>query len=177
MKSLCWWKIGLWAQHLDAQVAVKLLSPFATMAFRTLSFLLLVVAQAKDASPETSQGALSHVDSTNETSSTWSNFVHCKCGLSCVKQMGSWYIFNVGQSCACEACPEASSTSLRGKNAGSEASLPKDSQEPAQQSAESFEKISENKNLKSMPIPAESLEKTWDSAMVPGTNLLYCTSA
>eukprot|EP00913_Durusdinium_trenchii_P035957 g33642.t1 len=41
-------------------------------------------------------------------------------------------------------------------------------------SEEVAKESSETKNLKSIPIPSESLEKTWDSAMVPGTNLLYC---
>lgn len=143
------------------------------MALRVLSLLLFVVAGKADETAHVTHEASSvqTVNKTNETSSTWSNFVHCKCGLSCVKQMGSWYIFNVGQSCACDACPdEASSGNLRGKAAGNtdEASLPKDhSEEVAKES-------SETKNLKSIPIPSESFEKTWDSAMVPGTNLLYC---
>ena len=68
------------------------------MALRVLSLLLFVVACKADETAHVTHEASSvqTVNKTNETSSTWSNFVHCKCGLSCVKQMGSWYIFNVG---------------------------------------------------------------------------------
>ena len=133
------------------------------MALRTLSYLVLVVVGLADEVPVPTKPV--QAMGANETSS-WNNFVYCKCGLSCVQQMGSWYIFNIGQSCACQMCPEANSTAnLRGTDVTNK---PVDAQ-PEEKTAHA--NVEEGAtSLRSMP----NNEETWDSAHVQGTNLLYC---
>lgn len=129
------------------------------MSLRTLSFFVLVVVGvaeegAQNGPTPVSQSAVPG----NETQ--WSNFVYCKCGLSCVQELGSWYIFNVGQSCSCEICPETNSTALR----GSVSAESKDTDSKVPVNAEGA------KSLRTLPSNPE----TWDSAHIPGSNLLYC---
>lgn len=132
---------------------------FMAMSLRTLSFFVLVVVGvaeegAQNGPTPVSQSAVPG----NETQ--WSNFVYCKCGLSCVQELGSWYIFNVGQSCSCEICPETNSTALR----GSVSAESKDTDSKVPVNAEGA------KSLRTLPSNPE----TWDSAHIPGSNLLYC---
>ena len=148
-----------------------------SMALRALSLILVAVAAvAEDVQdvpkgPEMPQMPVAHANSTSGGNSTWNNFVYCKCGLSCVKQVGSWYIFNMGQSCGCQACPEESGN-LRGSERPSSSEAPaKTSAEQSQGSAGSEEGLKGLKSLKSAAMP--ETEK-WDGANVKGTNLLYC---
>ena len=116
-----------------------------------------------------------HADET----STWSNFVYCKCGVACAKPLGSWYMFEIGQSCACEACPE--SAHLRGSHEDSQAASEEKKKQtelvekpdaaeksPSAESSEPKVKVSQ-----SLQSSAEN-KKKWDGASVRGTNLLYC---
>ena len=147
------------------------------MALRALSLILVAVAaedvQEVPKGPEMPQMPVAHVpNSTSDGNSTWNNFVYCQCGLSCVKQVGSWYIFNMGQSCACQACPEESGN-LRGSE------RPSSSETPAKTSAEqsqgaAAESEGSLKGLKSLKSAAMPETEKWDGANVKGTNLLYC---
>ena len=146
------------------------------MALSILGFLVLLVVGQADEILQVPLGvktptSVHSINSTDGISSAWSNFVHCKCGFSCAKELGSWYIFSVGQSCSCDACPDANTTAmLRGTNRGAllgTSSLKKQSQDaqpvPEQQTSEKQENP-----------PTVEREMTWDSAHMPGTNLLYC---
>mmetsp|Transcript_147243 Transcript_147243/g.208914 ORF Transcript_147243/g.208914 Transcript_147243/m.208914 type:complete len:167 (+) Transcript_147243:78-578(+) len=105
----------------------------------------------------------------NDTSSTWSNFVYCKCGLTCAKQMGSWYVFNLGQSCACAPCPGENATVATAPTAALRGNL---GQAPDEKPTVS----TESQKLKSLELaeadPSE--EAAWEAAAVRGSNLLYC---
>ena len=115
-----------------------------------------------------------HADET----STWSNFVYCKCGVACAKPLGSWYMFEIGQSCACEACPE--SAHLRGSHEEQAASGEKKMQTQLVEKPVAAEKSrsteSSEPKVKVSPTLSSSAEnkKKWDGASVRGTNLLYC---
>jgi len=103
-----------------------------------------------------------HADET----STWSNFVHCKCGVACAEQLGSWYMFDIGQSCACEACPD--SGHLRGSHEDLQtASGEKKMHTELVESSEPKVKVSQS-------LQSSAENKKWDGASVRGTNLLYC---
>ena len=139
----------------------------SVMALRTLSFLVLVVVGLADKAPVPAKKPVQPVG-VNETQSTWNNFVYCKCGLSCEQQMGSWYIFNIGQSCACQICPDTNATAnLRGSDV-TNAPLDADQHEA---------KTNVQEGAKSLRSSMPGSEDTWDSAHVPGTNLLYCPSS
>ena len=127
------------------------------------AFLLLVLS-----------ATFAHADET----STWSNFVHCKCGVACVKQLGSWYMFDIGQSCACEACPE--SGHLRGSHEDLQAASEENKMQTelvekpdAAEKSRSTES-SESKVKVSQSLQSSAENKKWDGASVRGTNLLYC---
>mmetsp|Transcript_147234 Transcript_147234/g.208898 ORF Transcript_147234/g.208898 Transcript_147234/m.208898 type:complete len:160 (-) Transcript_147234:73-552(-) len=115
------------------------------------AFLLLVFA-----------APFAHADET----STWSSFIHCKCGVACAKQLESWYMFDIGQSCACEACVE--SGHLRGSH--------EDLQTASEEKKMHTELVesSEPKVKVSQTFPSSAENKKWDGASVRGTNLLYC---
>ncbi|CAJ1351880.1 unnamed protein product [Effrenium voratum] len=101
--------------------------------------------------------------------SSW-NFVYCNCGLSCVKQVDNWYIFNLGQACACNACPETNSTEAKLRGAKAVPSSPSSPPVPSAQSKmASLEAVPSTKSA-----PTGSKAKTWDGATMPGSNLLYC---
>ena len=136
----------------------------AVMALRTLSFLVLVVVGLADKAPVPPKKP---VQSTivNETHTTWNNFVYCKCGVSCVEQKGSWYIFNIGQSCACQICPDTNATAnLRGSDVNK---APLDAEQ-------NEAKTSVQEGAQSLRSSTPGRGDTWDSAYIPGTNLLYC---
>ena len=57
---------------------------FQVMALRSVSLLLLVVVGLAHETAPSKPDATAAVGPANETSSTWSNFVYCKCGLTCV---------------------------------------------------------------------------------------------
>ena len=104
--------------------------------------------------------------------SSW-NFVYCNCGLSCVKQVDNWYIFNLGQACACNACPETNSTEAKLRGAKAVPSSPSSPPVPSAQSKmASLEAVPSTKSA-----PTGSKAKTWDGATMPGSNLLYCSLA
>ena len=126
------------------------------------AFLLLVFS-----------ATFAHADET----STWSSFIHCKCGVACAKQLESWYMFDIGQSCACEACPE--SGHLRGSQEDLQAASEEkkmqaelvekpDAAEKSRSTESSEPKVKVSQSLQS------SAENEWDGASVRGTNLLYC---
>ena len=139
----------------------------SVMALRTLSFLVLVVVGLADKAPVPAKKPVQPMG-VNETQSTWNNFVYCKCGLSCAQQMGSWYIFNIGQSCACQICPDTNATAnLRGSDV-TNAPLDADQHEA---------KTNVHEGAKSLRSSLPGSEDTWDSAHVAGTNLLYCPSS
>ena len=136
----------------------------SVMALCTLSFLVLLVVGLADKAPVPPKKPLQPMG-VNETQSTWNNFVYCKCGLSCEQQMGSWYIFNIGQSCACQICPDTNATAnLRGSDV-TNAPLDADQHEA---------KANVQEGAKSLRSSLPGSQDTWDSAHVPGTNLLYC---
>ena len=102
--------------------------------------------------------------------------------------MGSWYIFDLGQSCACEACPEESADAT-GHLRGSQETAPKEipSQEnhetepkPAEkpeaaEHTKSTEGTESKLSLKSLKIaPSTENEDKWEGASVSGSNMLYC---
>ena len=154
--------LAFWFFQLTRQSSIA-----AVMALRTLSFLVLVVVGLADKAPVPPKKP---VQSTivNETHTTWNNFVYCKCGVSCVEQKGSWYIFNIGQSCACQICPDTNATAnLRGSDV-TNAPLDADQHEA---------KTNVQEGAKSLRSSMPGSEDTWDSAHVPGTNLLYCPSS
>ncbi|CAJ1386720.1 unnamed protein product [Effrenium voratum] len=100
--------------------------------------------------------------------SSW-NFVYCNCGLSCVKQVDNWYIFNLGQACACNACPETNSTEAKLRGAKAVPSSPSSPPVPSAQSKmASLEAVPSTKSA-----PTGSKAKTWDGATMPGSNLLF----
>ena len=165
------------------------------MALRILSLLLLAAA-AEDALPVPAQNEqAAPLAASPSSNTTWHNFVYCNCGLSCVKEMGSWYIFNVGKSCGCEVCEETNAN-LRGsepssgeeplspvkhetsggaKNPESLKSSPGMAAEhESSESSVSSEEGKSLKSLKSSSLPLEETTAGWDGARVPGTNLLYC---
>ena len=159
-----------------------LIQSLVSMALRALSLILVAAAAVAEDVNEVPKGnempqmPVAHVpNSTSDGNSTWNNFVYCKCGLSCVKQVGSWYIFNMGQSCACQACPEESGN-LRGSERPSSSEAPaKTSVEQSEGSAKEGEESKKGlKNLKSAVMPES---EKWDGANVKGTNLLYCILA
>ncbi|CAL1158406.1 unnamed protein product [Cladocopium goreaui] len=158
------------------------------MALRSVSLLLLVVVGLAHETAPSKPDATAAVGPANETSSTWSNFVYCKCGLTCVKQMGSWYIFDLGQSCACQACPEEPADAT-GHLRGSQETAPKEI--PSQENHETEPKPAEKPDaaehtkdtegtetklsLKSLKIaPSTENEDKWEGASVSGSNMLYC---
>lgn len=161
---------------------------FQVMALRSVSLLLLVVVGLAHETAPSKPDATAAVGPANETSSTWSNFVYCKCGLTCVKQMGSWYIFDLGQSCACQACPEEPADAT-GHLRGSQETAPKEI--PSQENHETEPKPAEKPDaaehtkdtegtetklsLKSLKItPSTENEDKWEGASVSGSNMLYC---
>lgn len=101
--------------------------------------------------------------------------------------MGSWYIFDLGQSCACEACPEESADAT-GHLRGSQETAPKEipsqeNHETEPKPAEKPEAAEHTKNtdaesklsLKSLKIaPSTENEDKWEGASVSGSNMLYC---
>ena len=134
------------------------------MALRTLCILVLVVAGLADKTPVPAKKPVQPMG-VNETQSTWSNFVYCKCGVSCEQQMGSWYIFNIGQSCACQICPDTNATAnLRGSDV-TKAPLDAEQKEA---------KTNIEEEAKSLRSSMPGRGDTWDSAYIPGSNLLYC---
>ena len=142
----------------------------SVMALRTLSFLVLVVAGLADKAPVPPKKPLQPLQPTivNETQMTWNNFVYCKCGVSCAEQKGSWYIFSIGRSCACQICPDTNATAnLRGSDV-TNAPLDADQHEA---------KANVQEGAKSLRSSLPGSQDTWDSAHVPGTNLLYCPSS
>ena len=153
---------------------------------RILSLLLLAAA-AEDALPVPAQNKQAAPAAASPSSNTtWHNFVYCNCGLSCVKEMGSWYMFNVGKSCGCEMCEEANAN-LRGSepSSGNTESPVNHESSGVAKSPESLksspgipaehESSEEGKSLKSSSLPLEKTSTAdWDGARVPGTNLLYC---
>ncbi|CAE7386378.1 unnamed protein product [Symbiodinium natans] len=78
------------------------------------------------------------------------DLIHCPCGVKCLMELGRWHIFNVGQSCMCQAC--SAETNLRGS----------DPKQAAHATPTAEEKT----------VAEEFL--TWDSGLVPASNLLYC---
>ena len=88
--------------------------------------------------------------------------------------MGSWYIFDLGQSCACEACAESADATgnLRGKQEPetAPAAIPDAAHTKDAESAETGVKL---KSL-SAPVP-QSNEDKWEGASVRGSNMLYCS--
>eukprot|EP00434_Breviolum_minutum_P034940 symbB.v1.2.030926.t1/scaffold3519.1/size65392/5 len=85
------------------------------------------------------------------------------------KQMGSWYVFNLGQSCACAPCPGENATVATAPTAALRGNL---GQAPAEMPTGS----TESQKLKSLELaeadPSE--EAAWEAAAVRGSNLLYC---
>ena len=121
-----------------------------------------------------------------EAAPAWNNFVHCKCGLACEAELGSWYVFRIGKGCGCSVCPDTNTTAttaLRGSAEkpqkadvkaaetveSPEASQPKELPQPEQPEALG--------NTPEMAAGASQpkLLATWDGARVPATNLLYCS--
>eukprot|EP00434_Breviolum_minutum_P022246 symbB.v1.2.019632.t3/scaffold1616.1/size109294/8 len=144
--------------HSEHEALHELEAPFHS------AFLLLVLS-----------ATFAHADET----STWSSFIHCKCGVACAKQLESWYMFDIGQSCACESCPE--SGHLRGSHEDLQAASEEkkvqtelvekpDAAEKSRSTESSEPKVKVSQSLQSS---AEN-EKKWDGASVRGTNLLYC---
>lgn len=118
-----------------------------------LALLLLVVGVADQA------------EQTSESKTTaWDHFLYCKCGLTCATQKGSWYIFQIEQSCACAACSNA--TALRGSPTQSQPS-------GMSQSEETGTSDMGDAALKSLPVDVPD-DESWDSAHVPGSKVLYC---
>lgn len=104
--------------------------------------------------------------------------------------MGSWYIFDLGQSCGCQACPEESADAT-GHLRGSQETAPKEI--PSQENHETEPKPAEKPeaaehtkdtegtetklSLKSLKIaPSTENEDKWEGASVSGSNMLYCIS-
>ena len=102
--------------------------------------------------------------------------------------MGSWYIFDLGQSCACQACPEEPADAT-GHLRGSQETAPKEI--PSQENHETEPKPAEKPDaaehtkdtegtetklsLKSLKIaPSTENEDKWEGASVSGSNMLYC---
>lgn len=111
---------------------------------------------------------VSLAENVNETSSWRTAFIYCHCGLSCAKQLESWYILDLGTNCGCMACVEENTTSptnpaLRGSDQGQDGQvLPVDNEEP--QTSETSEK------LKSLNMASP---EAWEAASV-GSKVLYC---
>eukprot|EP00913_Durusdinium_trenchii_P003110 g2874.t1 len=76
------------------------------------------------------------------------------CGHTCAKQVGSWYVFDLYQSCACAPCDEE-----KAEAAEASAVMPATEEKP--------EKT--EKSLKAM-----DKEGSWDAASLLGSNVLYC---
>ena len=151
--------LAFWFFQLTRQSSIA-----AVMALRTLSFLVLVVVGLADKAPVPPKKPVQPMG-VNETQSTWNNFVYCKCGVSCVEQKGSWYIFNIGQSCACQICPDTNATAnLRGSDVNK---APLDAEQ-------NEAKTSVQEGAQSLRSSMPGRGDTWDSAYIPGTNLLYC---
>ena len=100
--------------------------------------------------------------------------------------MGSWYIFDLGQSCACQACPEESPATghLRGKQEAVPVDTPKEENhetepKPAEkpEAAEhTKDTVSTETKLKSLEsAPSTENEDKWEGASVRGSNMLYCS--
>ena len=143
---------------------------------RNLMVLLVVGAladkaeQADEPQAEAAEAAEQGEPSAGPGENSW-NLVYCNCGLSCVKQVDNWYIFNVGQACACNACPEANSTEAKLRGAKGVPSSPSSPPVPSAQSKMALEAVPTES------APTGSKAKTWDGATMPGSNLLYCSSA
>ena len=141
----------------------------SVMALRTLSFLVLVVVGLADKAPVPAKKPVQPMG-VNETQSTWNNFVYCKCGLSCEQQMGSWYIFNIGQSCACQICPDTNATAnLRGSDV-TNAPLDADQHEA---------KTNIEEEAKSLRVPFQEVETpgTAHIFQVPTSSTAPCQAA
>ena len=107
------------------------------MAFQRLLVVLLFSVQGSQAKNATSASPPASLG----------NLIHCPCGATCQKDLGTWHIFNVGQSCMCGAC--SSQANLRG-------SVPQATPPAEEKQTEATEFLD------------------WDSGMVPSSNLLYC---
>ncbi|CAJ1399734.1 unnamed protein product [Effrenium voratum] len=154
----------------------RLLSCTCADMMRNLMVLLVVGALADKAeqADEPQAEAVGEVEQGEPSAGPGENswkLVYCNCGLSCVKQVDNWYIFSVGQACACNACPEANSTEAKLRGAKGVPSSPSSAPVPSAQSKMALEAVPTES------APTGSKVKTWDGATMPGSNLLYCSSA
>mmetsp|Transcript_55941 Transcript_55941/g.104964 ORF Transcript_55941/g.104964 Transcript_55941/m.104964 type:complete len:185 (+) Transcript_55941:85-639(+) len=157
------------------------------MALRTLVACSLVVLGSAQEDPLQAFVSPSFVDAEGKQESgaptSWDHFVYCSCGLSCKEEVGSWYVFSIGKSCGCIACPEVN-TSLRGsseKSAEAKAADVAESLKVAEASApEKVEEAPQKQDKAATEAPSgleqkqEKMLASWDSAHVPSTKLLYC---
>eukprot|EP00437_Effrenium_voratum_P061770 CAMPEP_0181494662 /NCGR_PEP_ID=MMETSP1110-20121109/51909_1 /TAXON_ID=174948 /ORGANISM="Symbiodinium sp., Strain CCMP421" /LENGTH=171 /DNA_ID=CAMNT_0023622125 /DNA_START=73 /DNA_END=589 /DNA_ORIENTATION=+ len=128
------------------------------------------VEQADKTQAEAVEAAKQGEQSGPGENSSW-NFVYCNCGLSCVKQVDNWYIFTVGQACACNACPETNATEAKLRGTKVVPSSPSSPPVPSAQSKMAPEAVPTES------APTGSKAKTWDGASMPGSNLLYVSAA
>eukprot|EP00435_Cladocopium_sp_Y103_P042513 s491_g11.t1 len=124
------------------------------MSLRTFSLLSLLLVSLAENVP-------------NETSSTWKTaFIYCQCGLSCAKQLGSWYVFDLGTNCGCMACVENTTSptpALRGSDQGQVLPVGKTAEPETSETSQKLKSLNMERN-----------PEAWEAASVRGSKVLYC---
>ena len=160
---------------MHCSLGLLITADFAAMALSILGFLVLLVVGQADEILQVPLGvktptSVHSINSTDGISSAWSNFVHCKCGFSCAKELGSWYIFSLGQSCSCNTCPTTNTTAMLRGTISSKQSQAAESRE----SSETCENQRSSLGQPTAPAVAEMTQTTWDNDYLHGFNFLRC---